>query len=134
MKASGNAIPLRVLQVEDTETDAELVLMRLKRHGYAVTARRVWKEAAFIEALDTFAPEIILSDFSMPNFDGMRALELLRQRGAPIPFVFVSGSIRPDLAASALANGAAAVLIKDDMTRLGEAVDRALGKAPPNPA
>ena len=116
---------LRVLQVEDVETDAELIIHHLKRYGLALESRRVWTEAGFLEAVTSFAPDVILSDYSMPAFDGLRALAMLRELAPGTPFIFVSGSIRPQDAADALKNGAFDYLLKDDLTRLGPAVEKA---------
>src|SRR5688572_20418096 len=93
---------LRVLQVEDAALDAELVLRELKRSKLSFESRRVWTEATFVEALSTFTPDIILSDHSMLGFDGLRALEITRKLAPGIPFIFVSGSIRPEDAINAL--------------------------------
>jgi len=86
---------LKVLQVEDVETDAELILHHLKRYGLALPSRRVWTEADFLEAVTSFVPDVILSDYSMPAFDGLRALAMARQVAPATQFIFVSGSIRP---------------------------------------
>ena len=116
---------LRVLQVEDVETDAELIIHHLKRYGLALESRRVWTEADFLEAVTSFVPDVILSDYSMPAFDGLRALAMARELAPATPFIFVSGSIRSQDAADALKNGAFDYLLKDDLTRLGPAVERA---------
>src|SRR5262245_49617670 len=105
---------LKVLQVEDSEIDAELVLRELEQQGVSVESARVWTEAEFRNALRTFSPDIILSDNTMPTFDGLRALGLARELAPGTPFIFVSGSIRPDDAANALKNGAADYMVKDD--------------------
>jgi CheY-like chemotaxis protein len=120
---------LKVLQVEDVETDAELILHHLKRYGLSLESARVWTEADFLDALTTFVPDIILSDYSMPVFDGLRALGFARELAPGTPFIFVSGSIRPDDATNALKNGAFDYLVKDDLTRLGPAVEKALSGA-----
>ena len=116
---------LRVLQVEDVETDAELIIHHLKRYGLSLESRRVWTEADFLEAVTSFVPDVILSDYSMPAFDGLRALAMVRELAPGTPFIFVSGSIRPQDAIDALKNGAFDYLLKDDLTRLGPAVEKA---------
>lgn len=120
----------RLLQVEDVETDAELILRELRRHGLSFESCRVWTEAGFLEALATFAPDVILSDFSMPAFNGLHALRLARELAPNAPFIFVSGSIRAEDAANALDNGALAYLHKDDLVPLGPAVEKALRSRP----
>jgi PAS domain S-box-containing protein len=117
--------PLRVLIIEDNARDAELVVRELHRAGFEPDWRRVDTEKDYVDNLnDDF--DIILSDYAMPGFDGMRALELLKQRGLDTPFVIVSGTIGEDVAVQALTSGAADYLLKDRITRLGPAVERVL--------
>ena len=119
-----------MLHVEDLDTDAELVRRALKRYGLACSSVRVWTEEDFLQALETFAPDVILSDFSMPTFDGLRALQLARERAPGVPFIFVSGSLRTEHSASALEHGAFDFLIKDDLAPLGPTVSRAMRRRP----
>jgi CheY-like chemotaxis protein len=119
--------PLRVLLVEVNLQDATLVLRELKRSGFEVVSERVDSEAAFLEGL-RHAPELILSDSSMPQFDGMHALELLKQSGLEAPFIVMSGNRAEAFAAKALQQGASACLHKDDLASLGPAVCRALAQ------
>jgi len=117
--------PLRVLILEDNPKDAELVVRELRRAGFEPDWRRVDTEKDYLANLnDGF--DIILSDYAMPQFDGMRALELLKQRGLDIPFVIVSGKIGEDVAVQAVRNGAADYLLKDRIARLGPAVEHVL--------
>lgn len=120
---------VKVLLVEDEPTDAELVLRMLARAGVACISRRVDTEAEFRRQLDEFAPDVILSDFSMPRFDGMTALELARVSHPDIPFVFVSGTIGEEHAIRALKSGATDYVLKHDLARLPPAVERALQDA-----
>jgi diguanylate cyclase (GGDEF)-like protein/PAS domain S-box-containing protein len=117
---------LRILLVEDVPTDAELAIRELKRAGLRVARRRVDTEEAFREALREFQPEIILSDFSMPHFDGMSALALARELVPDTPFIFVSGTIGEEYAIRALKNGATDYVLKNNLVRLPAAVERAL--------
>ncbi|MCS3698699.1 CheY-like chemotaxis protein, partial [Salinibacter ruber] len=68
--------PLHVLMLEDVATDAELVRRELEREGFDFEAERVTTEEGFTQALDAFAPDIILADYSLPRYDGMSALEV----------------------------------------------------------
>ena len=120
---------IRVLHVEDTPIDAELIMRQLKRYGLRFESRRVCTEESFREALTAFVPDIILSAYSMPDFDGLRALGILRDTAPGTPFIFVSGSIRPADAAEALKNGAFDFLVKDDLARLGPAIEKALNRS-----
>lgn len=117
--------PLRVLILEDNPKDAELVVGQLRRAGFEPDWRRVNTEKDYLANLDGDF-DIILSDYAMPEFDGMRALELLKQRGLSIPFIIVSGAMDDDAAVQAMRNGAADYLLKDGIGRLGPAVERVL--------
>jgi PAS domain S-box-containing protein len=117
-------MPLKVLLVEDRESDALLILNELKRAGFEPEWHRVENEPDYLAALDTI-PELILADYALPQFDALRALELLRQRGLDIPLIIVSGSIGEDIAVQALQDGAADYLLKDRLGRLGQAVNHA---------
>jgi CheY-like chemotaxis protein len=118
--------PLKVLHVEDTETDEVLISRQLRKHGFRVESRCVWTQESFLEALQSFVPDVILSDFTMPTFNGLRALELARARAPGAVFIFVSGSIRPQDAADALSHGASAYLGKHQLDLLGPAIERAI--------
>jgi len=120
---------LRILIVEDASTDAELALRELRRAGIACDESRVETEADFRRALDEFQPDVILSDFSMPQFDGMRALAIARETHSAVPFIFVSGTIGEDSAIRALKNGATDYVLKDQRLRLPSAVERAINEA-----
>src|SRR5438477_11590722 len=106
------AQPLRVLILEDSPEDADLLVLQLRRAGFEPDWRRVDTEKDYLANLDGQL-DIILSDYAMPRFDGMRALELLNQRGLDIPFVMVSGTIGEDVAVQAVRKGAADYLLKD---------------------
>ncbi len=117
--------PIQVLVVEDNPNDAELVLRELRRAGFDPAGRRVDTEAEYLASL---RPELdlILSDFEMPQFNGLRALELLTQSGLDIPFIIVSGTIGEETAVAAMKRGATDYLLKDRLARLGPAVSHAL--------
>jgi len=118
---------VRVLIIEDDSLDARLMVRELQRSGFAPDWVRVETEAEFLSALDR-EPEVILSDSSLPLFDGFEALDLLRRRGLDIPFILVSGRMGEDLAVEAMKRGACDYLLKDRLARLGEAVRRAIGQ------
>jgi len=117
---------LKVLLVEDEAHDAELVMRTLRKSGLDCTGLRVDTEEGFRAALVEFAPDVILSDFSMPLFDGMTALALARELRPGTPFIFVSGTIGEEYAINALKNGAVDYVLKGNLARLGPAVERAL--------
>ncbi len=117
--------PLRALILEDNPNDAELVVCELRRAGFEPDWRCVDTEKDYLANLSGDF-DIILSDYEMPDFDAMRALELLKQRGLRIPFIIVSGAMGEDAAVQAMRNGAADYLLKDRIGRLGPAVERVL--------
>ncbi|MEA3186478.1 MAG: hypothetical protein QOD99_308, partial [Chthoniobacter sp.] len=117
--------PLRVLLVEDRPTDAELVVRELRRAGFDPNWSQVDTEEEYLSQLSPDV-DLILSDYTMPNFSGLRALELVNQSGLDLPFIIVSGSIGEDIAVSAMKQGATDYLLKDRLERLGPATTMAL--------
>jgi len=120
---------VRVLLAEDVPSDAELELRELKRAGLRTSHKLVDSEERFLEALHSFAPDVILSDFSMPQFDGMAALLVARERAPDVPFIFVSGTIGEEYAIRALKSGATDYVLKTNLVRLPAAVERAVAEA-----
>src|SRR5260221_5923163 len=120
---------IRVLLTEDVSADAELEVREMKRAGLRVTHKIADTERTFTDALREFDPDIILSDFSMPHFDGMSALALARELRPQTPFIFVSGTIGEEYAIRALKNGATDYVLKTNLVRLPAAVERALADA-----
>lgn len=129
MQAVRDMGKVRILQVEDNPLDAELVLAELEADGLDYEVELVEDEEAFLEVLAGFAPDIVLSDLSLPGFSGTRALELLRERNQEIPFIFISATLGEDLAIEALRNGATDYILKHNTVRLASAVRRALREA-----
>src|SRR5262245_20622922 len=117
--------PLRVLLLEDNQYDVRLVMAELQDAAFAPSATHAHTETEFLAAL---SPEIdvILADYSMPQFGAMQALRLLNESGRDVPLIIVSGSIGEDLAVQALHKGAADYLLKDRLGRLGQSITRAL--------
>lgn len=123
------ATDLRVLIIEDSERDTVLLLRKLKEAGYNVTHQRVDTDKDMKLALERQKWDIILSDYVMPDFSGLSALELLRQTGQDIPFIVVSGQIGEDVAVEAMRAGASDYLMKSNLKRLGSAIARELVEA-----
>jgi diguanylate cyclase (GGDEF)-like protein len=117
---------LRLLILEDVTAEAELTVHQLKRAGLNCIWARVDTEEAFREALHEMRPDLILSDFSIPGYDGSAALELTRREAPEIPFIFVSGTIGEERAIEALKAGAVDYVLKTNLERLAPAVRRAL--------
>src|SRR5881296_2265486 len=117
---------LRVLIVEDSDTDAELMVRALRQAGFEPDHHRVETAAAMRAALDGQAWDVVLSDYSLPGFDAMGALALLRDAAPDVPFIVVSGSVGEDTAVAAMQAGAADYVMKDRLQRLASAVTRAI--------
>jgi PAS domain S-box-containing protein len=119
------ATPLHVLILEDRPADAALMVHELRRAGFDPVWRRVETEEDYLAHLD---PEldVILADYTLPQFDALRALQLLQERGRDTPFLIVSATIGEEIAVAAMKQGAADYLLKDRLARLGQAVVRAL--------
>ncbi|MFM2052671.1 MAG: hypothetical protein RL456_708 [Pseudomonadota bacterium] len=108
---------LRILHLEDSELDHQLLLAHLRRGGIEPTMHRVDTEGAYLAALGQ-TWDAVLSDYNLPGFSGLVALELLRERDALLPFILVSGEIGEDTAVEAMRNGASDYLLKSNLTRL----------------
>lgn len=117
--------PLHALLVEDNIDDAELVVHELRQAGFDLTWDRADTEDAYLAHLEK-SPAIILADYSLPQFSGLRALELLQERGLTIPFIVVSGTVGEEAAAAIMKQGAADYVLKNRLNRLGAVVRRAL--------
>jgi diguanylate cyclase (GGDEF)-like protein len=121
--------PIRVLFVEDSDDDTQLLVSALRKGGYEPQFERVDTPAAMSAALARQSWDIIISDHSMPQFDAPAALQLLKKSGYDSPFIIVSGSINEDAAAAAMRLGAQDYLMKDNLTRLCPAIERELREA-----
>ena len=121
--------PIQVLFIEDSEIDVELTLRALEQGGFEVSWECVELEEELKRALSLQRPQAILSDFSMPGFDGMDALRLASEMAPGVPFIFVSGTIGEERAIEAIRLGATDYVLKDNMRRLGTTVRRALSEA-----
>lgn len=117
--------PLRVLVLEDRPSDAELVLYELKRAGYDFVHQRVDTQDTYCQAIQN-PLDVILADFSLPQFNAMQALHILQENNLDIPFIVVTGTISEEAAVETMKQGAADYLLKDRLGRLGQAVERAL--------
>jgi PAS domain S-box-containing protein/diguanylate cyclase (GGDEF)-like protein len=120
---------VQVVIVEDIETDAELVARRLAKTNLEYVFHRVQTEPHFQAALREIEPDLILSDFSLPQFDGLKALEIAARQAPDTPFIFVSGTIGEERAIEALRRGATDYVLKGNLSRLAAAVERALREA-----
>jgi len=121
--------PLCVLIIEDSDYDKELLLLELRSGGYDPEYLCVDTEEAMNEALDQHDWDIIISDYSMPNFSGLFALQIAKNRKPDIPFILVSGTVGEELAVKAMKDGAADYLMKGNLIRLVPAIERELKDA-----
>jgi PAS domain S-box-containing protein len=120
---------LRVLQVEDSESDAALIVRLLQKAGYDVRAERVEDADAMRAALARQTWEVIVADYQVPDFDAPIALQVLHETGLDLPFIVVSGTIGEDVAVAMMKAGAHDYLIKGNLARLAPAVEREIRDA-----
>ena len=119
---------LRILILEDTPTDAELAERELRKAGIDFIAKRVEKRDEFVHALVDFHPDIILSDYKLPDFDGMAALQIVRRDYPEIPVIIVTGALSDVKAVELIHAGAMDYVLKDQLVRLAPTVQRVLSE------
>ncbi len=120
---------IRILMLEDTPSDAALMEDELQSSGLNFVSRIVSNRKDYLAAMDNFSPDIILSDYNLPQYDGVTALNDARLRLPDIPFILVTGAIGEDLAIEIFINGANDYVMKNRLQRLVPAVQRALEEA-----
>lgn len=120
---------IQLLLVEDSVADAALLTHELNRSGYTVSAERVESAEALQQALDRGTWDLVLCDYTLPQFSGAEALRLVRERDMDVPFIFVSGTMGEDIAVQAMKSGAQDYIMKDNLARLVPAVRRELREA-----
>src|SRR6266849_1112407 len=123
------ALPLRLLMVEDSADDAELVLREVRRAGYEVTCERVQTAEALQAMLGRGPWDLVISDHVLPRFSAPAALALVQESGLDLPFIVVSGAIGEETAVQIMRAGARDYLMKDNLARLGPAIARELREA-----
>src|SRR6185436_4035601 len=121
--------PVRLVLVEDVPTEAEIAVRQLECGGFGCSWQRVDSEAGLRRALAENKPDLILSDFTLPGFDGLAALDVALEIAPDTPFIFLSGTIGEEIAIDALQRGACDYVLKTNMARLAPAVRRALNEA-----
>jgi len=121
--------PLRVLIVEDSVDDAELLLRLIKKGGYSVYYERICTAKQMEDSLCKSEWDVIISDYKMPGFSGIKALEILNKHQLDIPFILVSGNIGEQLAVEAMKKGANDYIMKDNLSRLVPAIEREIKEA-----
>jgi signal transduction histidine kinase len=117
---------LKILMLEDLQDDVGLIERALKKQGLAFTSRRVDSRDEFTEALNTFKPDVILSDHALPQFNSLEALNIVQQVSPNVPFILVTGTVSEEFAVSCLKQGADDYVLKSNMVRLPSAIQNAL--------
>ena len=123
------AIPLHILLLEDNQEDAAFLQAKLEHAGFLPSITVVQSEAAFTAALEHSHFDLIISDYSVPSFNGKAALKIARTISPDIPFIFLSGTIGEDAAIESLLNGATDYILKQKISRLKPAIERGLREA-----
>jgi hypothetical protein len=121
--------PLRLLQIEDSESDADIILRLLMQAGFEVFSQRVDDAIGLRQALEDPNWDVIIADYHMPGFDAPGALRILQEFGHDIPCIVVSGKMGEDIAVEMMKSGAHDYLTKNNLTRLAPAVERELAEA-----
>ncbi len=119
-------IPLHILHLEDDANDAALIQSTLETGGINCVTNRVQNRADFVAALERGGIDLVLSDYSLPTFDGLSAAQIVREKWPAIPLILVSGTLGEELAIDALKSGATDYVLKERLTRLVPAVHRAM--------
>lgn len=123
--------PVHILHVENNPNDSELIAAEIRGAGIACALQRVETGATFLQALEGNGWDLILSDFSLPAFNGLAALRLAREHLPQAPFIFVSSTLGEEAAIEALKYGATDYVLKGRLSKLVPAVERALAEAAP---
>ncbi|MEP6582854.1 MAG: ATP-binding protein [Ginsengibacter sp.] len=118
--------PLKILLLEDSPADAEMIQRLLRKESLQFESHLVMTKDAYLQALDEFKPDLILSDNSMPQFSASEALEIIRTRSINIPFILVTGTVSDEFAANIIKSGADDYILKDRLIRLPAAISSAL--------
>ena len=120
--------PLKLLLLEDVETDAELIKRQISKAGLVFEARRVENRDDFVRELNAWRPDLVLADYCLPTFDGLAALRVAKAHNQDVAFIFVSGAIPEDVAIDAVREGAHDYVFKDRLSRLVPSITSAIEK------
>lgn len=123
---AGDEPPLRILLLEDLKSDADVIALKLRKLRWPHKIKHVTNKADFIEAIDLCKPHVILSDYSLPQYTGMQALEHTRSLDPFIPFIICTGSLNEEIAVACIKAGADDYVLKDSMGRLCSAIENAV--------
>lgn len=117
---------LKILILEDNESDAELLQYELKKSGLGFSSKVVQTRDEFVKALNSIDPDIILSDYSLPSFDGVTAFQIKQKQSPDIPFIIVSGTIGEENAVELIKSGITDYVLKDKLFSLNQKIIRAI--------
>ncbi len=120
---------IRILVVEDVATDVVAINHELRRGGFNFRSKRVETKEAFLHELQHHRPDLILSDHGLPGFDGFTALAIAKDKCPDVPFIFVTGALGEETTIDTFESGATDYVLKDRMSKLAPAVQRALLEA-----
>jgi len=126
--------PLRILILEDRPTDAELIEFELQDAGFKFTSLKVENEADYVKALQDFFPDVIVSDYDLPQYNGALALAEAKTRCPDVPFILVTGAVGEDLAIDTLFRGGKDYVMKNHLRKLVPAMQRAVAEMDANKA
>jgi PAS domain S-box-containing protein len=119
---------LKILFVEDVKSDAELIWRELSKNNIVFSKKLVDNSDDYLSSLEVFNPDIIISDYSLPQFDGMAALKMANEITPATPFILVTGSMNEEIAVECMKAGASDYVIKENLKRLGPAVHNSINK------
>src|SRR5688500_9387592 len=119
---------LKILILEDMEEDVVLIKRTLKNAGLLFETRQAHSREGFVQALNEYSADVILSDHSLPQFNSVEALEICKKRGSQVPFILVTGAVSEEFAVTCLKQGADDYVLKSNLARLPSAIKNAIRK------
>jgi len=117
---------LKILHLEDDPNDAGLIQRELKKADFKFNIKVVENQRQYVEALENFKPDVILSDHSLPQFNSLEALKIYKEYKYEIPFILITGTVSEEFAITSIKEGADDYILKNNLTRLPSAIDQAL--------
>src|SRR6478735_1318889 len=119
---------LNILLVEDSDSDAEMLVRFLQKRGIEFSYTRVWDKATFLHVLNANEYDLIIADYSLPQFNGMEAFRYARNANKDIPFILITGSVSEELLTRHAKEGIDDYLLKNNLLRLPSAIERVVNK------
>jgi CheY-like chemotaxis protein len=119
---------LKILLVEDLDSDADLLIRHLKKKNISFCHLRVWLRDDYVKALNEFDPDLIISDNSLPQFDGMEAFRILKNENKNIPFILITGTVSEKLLTEFMKEGIDDCILKENLLRLSSAIENVINR------